>query len=81
MPAAFLTGNAAAAGIAIVTTFGSIGAFIIPIIVGWAATKTGTLAAGQFFYGAVMLAAAVLLVWGTRAREAPVPTKPMTQTP
>jgi sugar phosphate permease len=81
MPAAFLTGSAAAAGIAIVTTFGSIGAFIIPIIVGWAATKTGTLAAGQFFYGAVMLAAAVLLVWGTRSREAPVPTQPMTQTP
>jgi D-galactonate transporter len=81
MPGALLTGKAAAAGIALVTTFGGIGGFIIPIIVGWATTKTGTLAAGQYFYGAVMLVAAGLLVWGTRAREAPVPTQPATEVP
>jgi nitrate/nitrite transporter NarK len=81
MPGALLTGKAAAAGIAIVTTFGGIGGFIIPIIVGWATTKTGTLAAGQYFYGAVLVVAAVLLVWGTRPREAAVAPHPVTEVP
>ena len=79
MPAALLTGNAAAAGIAIVTTFGSIGAFIVPIIVGWASTATGTLAAGQYFYGGLLLAASVLLVLGTRQREIKGQSQPVVE--
>jgi hypothetical protein len=46
-----------------VTTIAGFGNFVSPILVGWLADKTGSLAAGQYYYGAVLLigAAAVLL--------------------
>jgi len=67
MPSAYLSGTAAAGGIAIVTTVGSIFAFVSPIIVGRATDLTGTLAAGQVYYGVLFLLAAVILLLGTRA--------------
>lgn len=73
LPAAILSGRATAGGIAAVTTVGGISGFISPIIVGWAADKTGSLAAGQYYYGLFMLAGASLLLVGLRpaARAAP----------
>jgi MFS family permease len=63
LPQTLLTGAAAPAGIAMVTTIAGFGNFVSPILVGWLADKTGSLAAGQYYYGAVLLigAAAVLL--------------------
>ena len=66
MPSAYLRGTAAAGGIAVITTFGGIAAFLSPIIVGWAADKTGSLVFGQYFYGALLVCGAVLLLVGTR---------------
>lgn len=73
LPANYLTGTAAAGGIAIVTTFGGISGFVSPIIVGWAATATGSLAAGQAYYGMLMLLGAVVLLNGTRPASAAPP--------
>ena len=62
MPASLLSGVASATGIALVTTAGGIAAFVSPIIVGWAADRTGSLDAGLYFYGGLAGAAAVLLI-------------------
>jgi MFS family permease len=70
MPAALLSGTAAAAGIALITSAGSTGNFISPIVVGWVASATGSLAAGQYYLAGLMLigATAMLLM---RLRETP----------
>jgi hypothetical protein len=68
MPAAYLRGTAAAGGIALITTFGGVSAFLSPLIVGWVAAKSGSLAFGQYYYGALMLLGALLLISGTSAR-------------
>lgn len=69
LPASYLSGTAAAGGIAIVTTFGGISGFISPIVVGWATTATGSLAAGQIYYGSLMALGAVVLLYGTRTAQ------------
>lgn len=61
LPSTYLSGTAAAGGIALVSTFGGIFAFVSPILVGWANDFTGTLAAGQYYYGALFLLAATIL--------------------
>jgi MFS-type transporter involved in bile tolerance (Atg22 family) len=66
MPSSFLTGPARAGGIALITTLGGIGSFFSPWIVGWMATVTGSLAVGQFYYGALMFIGAAVLLIGMR---------------
>lgn len=69
MPSGFLAGTAAAGGIALVSTLGGMFAFLSPTIVGWATDQTGTLAAGQYYYGMLFLLAAIILPWGTRQHD------------
>jgi len=66
MPARFLSGAAAAGGIALITTAGSIAAFFAPTIVGWVSSTSGSLSLGQYFYGALMMLGAVIMLAGTR---------------
>jgi MFS family permease len=66
LPSSFLSGPARAGGIALITTFGGIGSFFSPWIVGWMASITGSLAVGQYYYGALMFAGAVVLLIGLR---------------
>ena len=75
MPARYLTGAAAAGGIALITTAGSLAAFFAPTIVGWVASTSGSYAFGQYFYGVCMSGGAFILLLGTRDQKAvPVPT-------
>jgi sugar phosphate permease len=67
MPSAFLSGTAAAGGIAIVTTFGGISGFISPIVVGWATDMTSSLSAGQYYYGTLYLIGACAIFFGTES--------------
>lgn len=69
LPATYLSGTAAAGGIAIVTTFGGISGFFSPILVGWTATATGSLASGQIYYGTLMALGAAVLIYGTRTPQ------------
>ena len=66
MPGTFLTGPARAAGIALISAIGAAASFASPSIVGWLSTRTGSLAAGQYYLGTVILLAAVLVVTGFR---------------
>lgn len=66
MPSGFLAGSAAAGGIALVSSLGGMFAFLSPTFVGWATDLTGSLAAGQYYYGSLFLLAATVLLLGTR---------------
>ena len=76
MPALYLSGSAAAGGIAVITTAGGIGAFFAPTIVGWLATQTGTLSIGLVFYGVIMAVGAILLLVGTKPQTGPALSGP-----
>jgi sugar phosphate permease len=71
MPALYLSGAAAAGGIALITTVGGIGAFFSPALVGWVTTATGSLQFGFYYYAVILAAGAVLMLVGTRPRGVP----------
>jgi MFS transporter, ACS family, tartrate transporter len=69
LPTRFLTGSAAAGGIALINTFASLGGFVGPYAVGLVRSMTGSFAGGMLFLAAVMLVGAVVAVL---LRNAPV---------
>jgi D-galactonate transporter len=66
MPAMYLSGSAAAGGIALITTVGGLGAFFAPTLVGALNHYTGMAAAGFLLYAFIMAAGALVMVYGTR---------------
>jgi MFS transporter, ACS family, tartrate transporter len=63
MPSEFLTGLSAASGIALINSFGNLGGFVGPYVVGFISQKTGTLYGGLAFAGISMLVAATLVLF------------------
>jgi MFS family permease len=59
LPTRFLTGSAAAGGIALINTLGSLGGFVGPYAVGLVRNVTGSFAGGLMFLAALLLAAAI----------------------
>lgn len=70
LPPALLSGTAAAAGIALVSTVGSLGSFLSPMVIGWLAEKTGSLAAGQYYVAGILAVGALAI--GVTAAPPPV---------
>ena len=66
LPSAFLTGSAAAGGIALVNSIGNLGGFVGPYMVGWIKDATGSFEAGLYFLAACALASAALAFFGLR---------------
>ncbi len=64
IPATFLTGSAAAGGIALISSFGAVGGFVSPSIIGWAKTATGNADYGLAAIAAVLCLASLLLLAG-----------------
>ncbi len=62
LPAAFLTGTAAAGGIALINSIGNLAGFVAPFMIGSLKTSTGSLASGLYFVAALELIASVLVV-------------------
>ncbi|SDV49010.1 MFS transporter [Chitinasiproducens palmae] len=62
LPAAFLSGTAAAGGIAIINSVGNLAGFAAPYAIGWLKTTTGLLSSGLYFVGVLEFGAAVLIV-------------------
>ena len=59
MPTQFLTGAAAAAGIALINTLGNIAGFAAPYVTGWLKDPTGAYKVPMFVVGGLMLMSAV----------------------
>jgi ACS family tartrate transporter-like MFS transporter len=68
LPTRFLTGSAAAAGIALINTMASLGGFVGPSMVGLVRNFTGSFAGGLVFLAVLLLLAAVAAVALRRAR-------------
>ncbi|MFC9841290.1 MFS transporter [Rhodococcus sp. NPDC127530] len=62
LPTTFLTGTSAAAGIAMVNSIGNMSGFGAPYVTGWLTDLTGSVKAGLWVVGAVMLVAAILTI-------------------
>jgi ACS family tartrate transporter-like MFS transporter len=69
MPAQFLSGRGAAAGIALINAVGNLGGFIGPYAVGWAKQLTGGYAGGMAILALSLLSAAALVLIMARARR------------
>jgi MFS family permease len=79
VPARFLTGAAAAAGIALINTVGNLAGFAAPFITGAVKDATGSYQAPMFVVGGFMLLSAVLMWWiegHARTEAAPLENSP-----
>lgn len=70
LPTTFLTGAAAAGGIALINSLGNLAGFIGPYVTGWLADVTGSPKAGLWVVGAFMIAAGLTAL---ALKAAPVP--------
>jgi ACS family tartrate transporter-like MFS transporter len=69
MPSLFLTGAAAAAGIALINSIGNLGGYVGPFIVGWIKHATGSFEMGLYFLAACALTSALIAFLSTRATD------------
>lgn len=71
LPSQFLTGTAAAAGIALINSIGNLGGYVGPFIVGWIKDSTKSFEMGLYFLAACALSSAVIAFFATRATSTP----------
>ncbi|MFF2846206.1 MFS transporter [Streptomyces sp. NPDC058001] len=77
VPSRFLTGAAAAAGIALINTAGNVAGFAASYITGWLKDWTGAYYVPLYLVGAFMLLSAVLMIWlSSRVRPATDEARP-----
>lgn len=75
MPTMFLSGSAAAAGIAAINSIGNLGGFAGPFMIGWIKDLTGSFAGGLYFVaGLLILSAALTLALARSKRPSAAPT-------
>ena len=73
MPTVFLTGAAAATGIAWINSLGNLGGFFGPSLVGWAKDLTGSFAGGLYALALCALASALISLFWIRIPRRVVP--------
>jgi MFS transporter, ACS family, tartrate transporter len=79
IPSMWLTGTAAAAGIAWINSIGNMGGFFGPTLVGWAKSWTGSFAAGLYALAVCALMSALVSLFGIRIQKiAPLSATPTT---
>jgi MFS transporter, ACS family, phthalate transporter len=71
IPPTYLTGDAAAGGIGLISSAGQIGAFMAPLFLGWIKTVTGSFALGLICVAAAVFAGGVAVLLGVPAHPAP----------
>src|ERR1700745_2221771 len=75
MPTMFLSGTAAATGIATINSIGNLGGFAGPAMIGWLKDLTGSFAGGLYFVAGLMaMSAIVTLILSRSATRAPMAT-------
>ncbi|MBD8906648.1 MFS transporter [Methylorubrum zatmanii] len=76
MPTMFLSGSAAAVGIATINSIGNLGGFVGPWVIGWLKDKTGSFTGGLVFVASLLVLSAILSLvvarTGRRAESARV---------
>jgi nitrate/nitrite transporter NarK len=77
LPSMFLTGSAAAGGIALINSVGNLGGFAGPYIMGWVKDATGSFKAGLYVLAGFGIAAAIVTLMVVRS--APRPAERSTQ--
>jgi ACS family tartrate transporter-like MFS transporter len=70
MPTMFLSGSAAAAGIATINSIGNLGGFVGPAMIGWIKDLTGSFQGGLFFVAGLLVLSAVLTLVLARSQRA-----------
>jgi len=74
LPSTFLSGTAAAGGIAMVNSIGNLGGFVGPYIVGWIKDSTQSYASGLYFLAACPFTSGVIALVVVKAAE-PAPQR------
>ena len=69
MPSRFLTGAAAAAGIALINSIGNLGGYIGPFIVGWIKDSTQSFEMGLYFLAACAFVSAAITYFAMRKAD------------
>jgi MFS transporter, ACS family, tartrate transporter len=77
MPTTFLSGSAAAAGIATINSIGNLGGFVGPAMIGWIKEQTGSFKGGLYFVGGLLVLSAVLILILARGQRTNVPATPI----
>ncbi|GJE09506.1 MFS transporter [Methylobacterium longum] len=67
MPTMFLSGSAAAVGIATINSIGNLGGFVGPWAIGWIKDQTGSFTGGLMFVAALLVLSAVVTLLVARA--------------
>ena len=73
MPTMFLSGSAAAVGIATINAIGNLGGFVGPWVIGWIKDRTGSFAGGLLFVAALLVLSAMLSLVVARAGRRTAP--------
>ena len=76
MPTLFLSGPAAAAGIATINSIGNLGGFVGPAMIGWIKDQTGSFLGGLFFVAGLLVLSAVLALVLSRSIQRSTPKVP-----
>jgi MFS transporter, ACS family, phthalate transporter len=63
IPTAFLSGSAAAGGLALVSAMGQVGGFLAPIVIGHVKQSTGSFALSLMLVAALLLVAACFVIF------------------
>ncbi|HEX6736271.1 MAG TPA: MFS transporter, partial [Azonexus sp.] len=69
MPTMFLSGAAAATGIATINSIGNLGGFAGPAMIGWVKDQTGSFAGGLYFVAGLLVLSAVLTLVLARSQK------------
>jgi D-galactonate transporter len=72
LPSMFLTGSAAAGGIALINSVGNLGGFAGPYIMGWVKDATGNFKAGLYVLAGFGIAAAVVTLMVVKSAPRPI---------
>ena len=68
MPTIFLSGPAAAAGIATINAIGNLGGFVGPAMIGWIKGWTGSFLGGLYFVAGLLVVSAAMTLVLARSR-------------
>ena len=79
MPTMFLSGSAAAAGIATINSIGNLGGFVGPAMIGWIKEQTGSFNGGLYFVAGLLVLSAVLTLVVARSQRRDTVALPVTQ--